>query len=115
MKLPFRKNKEFLSALYDILGFYPHDIEIYRIAFSHKSLAYQMTRDSKGGKAGAAGKDRKGASRDRRDRKPHSENTQKPLNNERLEYLGDAVLETVVSDILFRHYPNKREGFLTST
>ena len=115
MKLPFRKNKEFLSALYDILGFYPHDIEIYRIAFSHKSLAYQMARDSKGGKAGAAGKDRKGASRDRRDRKPHSENTQKPLNNERLEYLGDAVLETVVSDILFRHYPNKREGFLTST
>ena len=115
MKLPFRKNKEFLSALYDILGFYPHDIEIYRIAFSHKSLAYQMARDSKGGKAGAAGKDRKGASRARRDRKPHSENTQKPLNNERLEYLGDAVLETVVSDILFRHYPNKREGFLTST
>jgi hypothetical protein len=74
-----------------------------------------MAKDSKGGKAGAAGKDRKGASRDRRDRKPHSENTQKPLNNERLEYLGDAVLETVVSDILFRHYPNKREGFLTST
>ena len=74
-----------------------------------------MARDGKGGKAGAAGKDRKGASRDRRDRKPHSENTQKPLNNERLEYLGDAVLETVVSDILFRHYPNKREGFLTST
>ena len=115
MKLPFRKNKEFLSALYDILGFYPHDIEIYRIAFSHKSLAYQMARDGKGAKAGAAGKDRKGASRDRRDRKSHSENTQKPLNNERLEYLGDAVLETVVSDILFRHYPNKREGFLTST
>lgn len=115
MKLPFRKNKEFLSALYDILGFYPHDIEIYRIAFSHKSLAYQMAKDSKGAKAGAAGKDRKGASRDRRDRKPHSENTQKPLNNERLEYLGDAVLETVVSDILFRHYPHKREGFLTST
>ena len=116
MKLPFRKNKEFLSALYDILGFYPHDIEIYRIAFSHKSLAYQMARDnSKGAKAGATGKDRKGASRDRRDRKPHSENTQKPLNNERLEYLGDAVLETVVSDILFRHFPHKREGFLTST
>ncbi len=116
MKLPFRKNKEFLSALYDILGFYPHDIEIYRIAFSHKSLAYQMARDnSKGAKTGAAGKDRKGASRDRRDRKPHSENTQKPLNNERLEYLGDAVLETVVSDILFRHFPHKREGFLTST
>ncbi|MCH5181584.1 MAG: ribonuclease III [Prevotellaceae bacterium] len=37
------------------------------------------------------------------------------LNNERLEYLGDAVLETVVSDILFHKYPNQREGFLSST
>lgn len=110
MKLPFRKNKEFLSALYDILGFYPHNIEIYRIAFSHKSLAYQRYNESK-----ANGKDRKGNPKDRRDRKLRSENTSKPLNNERLEYLGDAVLETVVSDILFRHFPNKREGFLTST
>ena len=32
MKLPFRKNKEFLSVLYEILGFYPHNIEVYRIA-----------------------------------------------------------------------------------
>lgn len=114
MKLPFRKNKEFLSALYDILGFYPHDIEIYRIAFSHKSLAFQKAKEGKSGKANAGGKERKGG-RDRRDRRLHSEAPQKPLNNERLEYLGDAVLETVVSDILFRHYPNKREGFLTST
>lgn len=115
MKLPFRKNKEFLSALYDILGFYPHDIEIYRIAFSHKSLAFQKAKEVKGGKTNASGKERKGGGRDRRDRKSHSEVPQKPLNNERLEYLGDAVLETVVSDILFRHFPHKREGFLTST
>lgn len=115
MKLPFRKNKEFLSALYDILGFYPHDIEIYRIAFSHKSLAFQKAKDAKGGKTNASGKERKGGGRDRRDRKSHGEVPQKPLNNERLEYLGDAVLETVVSDILFRHFPHKREGFLTST
>lgn len=101
MKLPFRKNKEFLTALYDILGFYPHNIEVYRTAFSHKSLSFQ--RDS-------TPKDRKG-----KERRTRSENTLKPLNNERLEYLGDAVLETVVSDILFRHFPNKREGFLTST
>lgn len=107
MKLPFRKNKEFLSALYDILGFYPHNIEIYRIAFSHKSLSYRRDADSKKG-----GKDRKA---NNRDRKPRSENTSKPLNNERLEYLGDAVLETIVSDILFHHFPHKREGFLTST
>lgn len=107
MKLPFRKNKEFLSALYDILGFYPHNIEIYRIAFSHKSLSYRRDADSK-----KSGKDRKANNRDRKQR---SENTSKPLNNERLEYLGDAVLETIVSDILFHHFPHKREGFLTST
>lgn len=35
-------------------------------------------------------------------------------DNERLEYLGDAVIETVVSDILFHHFPGKKEGFLTS-
>ena len=35
-------------------------------------------------------------------------------DNERLEYLGDAVIETVVSDILYHHFPNKKEGFLTS-
>lgn len=38
----------------------------------------------------------------------------KPLNNERLEYLGDAVLEAVSSDILYRHFPHKQEGFLTN-
>ena len=36
-------------------------------------------------------------------------------DNERLEYLGDAVIETVVSDILFHHFSGKKEGFLTST
>ena len=39
----------------------------------------------------------------------------KPLNNERLEFLGDAVLETVVSDILFHHFEKRPEGFLTAT
>lgn len=36
-------------------------------------------------------------------------------HNERLEYLGDAVLESIVSDILYRHFPDRREGFLTNT
>jgi ribonuclease-3 len=35
------------------------------------------------------------------------------LNNERLEYLGDAILSAVVADYLFRRYPYKNEGFLT--
>ena len=35
------------------------------------------------------------------------------VNNERLEFLGDAVLETVVSDYLFIEYPDYTEGSLT--
>jgi len=34
-------------------------------------------------------------------------------NNERLEYLGDAVLSALVADYLFMRYPYKEEGFLT--
>lgn len=34
-------------------------------------------------------------------------------NNERLEFLGDAVLSSVVADYLFKKYPYKGEGFLT--
>jgi ribonuclease-3 len=38
----------------------------------------------------------------------------RPLNNERLEFLGDAILDAVVGDIVFRHFEGKREGFLTN-
>lgn len=34
-------------------------------------------------------------------------------NNERLEYLGDAVLSALIADYLFKRYPYKDEGFLT--
>nr|WP_203583339.1 ribonuclease III [Parabacteroides sp. 52] len=37
------------------------------------------------------------------------------LNNERLEFLGDAILDSIVADILYKKYPYKREGFLTNT
>lgn len=39
----------------------------------------------------------------------------KPVNNERLEFLGDAILDAVVGDIVYQHFPGKREGFLTNT
>ena len=38
---------------------------------------------------------------------------QMKINNERLEFLGDAILDTVVSEYLYLHFPNKDEGFLT--
>ena len=37
------------------------------------------------------------------------------LSNERLEFLGDAVLNSVVTDILYHRYENEQEGFLTNT
>ena len=84
IKLPFRKEKELFSSLYQILGFYPHNIALYKQALLHKSVG---RRNDKG----------------------------KPLNNERLEFLGDAILDAVVGDIVFRHFEGKREGFLTNT
>ena len=84
IRLPFRKEKELFSSLKDILGFYPHNINLYKQALLHKSMG---RRNEKG----------------------------RPLNNERLEFLGDAVLSAVVGDIVFRHFEGKREGFLTNT
>ena len=84
IKLPFRKEKELYVALYNIIGFYPRDISLYKLALMHKSM---YKRNAKG----------------------------KPVNNERLEFLGDAVLDAAVGDIVYRHFPGKREGFLTNT
>jgi len=35
------------------------------------------------------------------------------VNNERMEYLGDAILNAVIANYLFRNYPDEDEGFLT--
>ena len=37
------------------------------------------------------------------------------LNNERLEFLGDAILDAIVGDIVYKRFEGKREGFLTNT
>lgn len=37
----------------------------------------------------------------------------KKCNNERLEFLGDAVIETVASEYVYQLYPNRNEGYLT--
>ena len=35
------------------------------------------------------------------------------INNERLEYLGDAILDAIIADYLFHKFPSRNEGFLT--
>jgi ribonuclease-3 len=37
------------------------------------------------------------------------------LNNERLEFLGDAILDSIIATIVYKNFPNRREGFLTNT
>ena len=83
IRLFFRKEKEPYFRFYRILGFYPHNIEIYKQALLHKSSSVK---------------------------------TQGRLvNNERLEFLGDAILDAVVADIVYKKFEGKREGFLTNT
>lgn len=43
----------------------------------------------------------------------NADTTVKSYNNERLEYLGDAVLSTIVAEYLYNKYPGRDEGFLT--
>jgi ribonuclease-3 len=81
----FSKDKELARRLRGILGFVPSDLALYKLAFFHKSTNAN------------AEKINGGASQ----------------NNERLEYLGDAVLGTIVAEYLFNKYPNSDEGFLT--
>ena len=82
IRLLFRKDRESYLCFYRILGFYPHNIQIYEQALLHKSSA---VRSEKG----------------------------RPLNNERLEFLGDSVLGVTVADFLYRHFPDMPEGRMT--
>jgi len=44
---------------------------------------------------------------------PHKYFPGQNINNERLEYLGDAVLSSIIADYLYRKFPYQNEGFLT--
>ncbi len=77
-----RDEKKLRKDLKNIIGYYPINLEYYKIAFIHKSASYT---DHEG----------------------------KVVNNERLEFLGDAILGAVIGDFLFRQFPGANEGFLT--
>lgn len=75
--------KEFVRRLRRLLGFTPAYLKLFKLAFHHKS--------SNDGKTSPYG----------------------GQSNERLEYLGDAVLGTIVAEYLYKKYPTEDEGFLT--
>lgn len=76
------QDKELYNYINSIFGFYPKNIDLYRVAFTHKSVAAETV--------------------------GHYH-----VSNERMEYLGDAVLSLAVADYLFHTYPTQPEGFLT--
>lgn len=76
------KDKRLITAIKTIVGSKPFNLDLYRLAVKHSSMA---SPNSKGVKE----------------------------SNERLEYLGDAILGAVVADYLFKTFPFKEEGFLT--
>ena len=78
----FGDDKQFRQSLTNICGFYPNNVELYKMAFRHSSVAQHV-------KSGVSN------------------------SNERLEFLGDAVLGSVVAHFLFTKFPFKDEGFLT--
>lgn len=84
IKLLFIKDKELYAFCYHLTGFTPRHLDLYKLAFSHKSRAIALKQ-------------------------------KKYANNERLEYLGDAVIGAIVADLLYKMYPRHSEGFLTNT
>ena len=76
------QDKALYEYIHNIFGFYPKNIALYRVAFTHKSMSAETVGNYH-------------------------------VSNERMEYLGDAVLGTAVADFLFHTYPTQPEGFLT--
>lgn len=79
----FSEDKEFVEKLKEVLGYTPSNLNVYTLAFSNKASGSE------------------------------DERFLALQTNERLEFLGDAVLGTIVAEYLFNKYPNKDEGFLT--
>jgi len=77
-----KNNRKLIQAVKTITGVKPINIELYKLATQHRSIA------------------------------KHN-NIGFRESNERLEYLGDAILGSIVAEYLFKKYPLKDEGFLT--
>lgn len=82
LKANFSPDKKLYLSLKNLLGFYPNNISLFKLAFTHRSAAVEVKDGVK-------------------------------ISNERLEYLGDAILGAVVAEFLFKKFPFKDEGFLT--
>lgn len=78
----FSEDKEFATSLSNVIGFYPGNIAVYKLAFCHKAVAKENLQGFK-------------------------------ISNERLEFLGDAIVGAVIADMLFKKFPYREEGFLT--
>ncbi|MDQ3142959.1 MAG: ribonuclease III [Bacteroidota bacterium] len=81
----FSKDKFFVERLYSLTGFTPSNIYLFKLAFYHKSTLNNNPSDHLG----------------------------IYQSNERLEYLGDALLSFIIGEYLFKKYPGSNEGFLT--
>src|SRR5690554_1045394 len=77
-----KEDGDFFLEIWQILGFKPKNLTLYRKAFTHRSV---NLRDQKG----------------------------VPLNYERLEFLGDTILGSIISHYLYQKVPTGDEGYLT--
>ena len=85
LRFLFHPKKNTYFALRKILGFFPNNILFYEEALLHKSSTKEISTQGR------------------------------YRNNERLEFLGDAILGAVIADIVYKKFKNRNEGFLTNT
>jgi ribonuclease-3 len=78
-------------------GIKPRNLENYRRALVHKSLNKHIRYTLEQGSQVCS----------------YLVDNKQPASNERLEFLGDAILDYIVSEYLFTKFPNHDEGFLT--
>ena len=115
IRLLFVSEKKPFLQIKQILGFYPHDIRLYKHALMHKSAAYSEAEMQRVSQNAAQRRRRRNAQKDNAadESQRLMASRSKLVSNERLEYLGDAVLGAIVADILYKHFEDKQEGFLT--